>query len=79
MFENEYFYTDIEKMFQTFCTANTERINLLYTQILHETFKRDPTLTVEKDIDIYSSRQNQIKTIKKKRTLRKAIKKLERK
>jgi hypothetical protein len=58
MFENRYFYTDIEKLFPTFYAANTERINLLFTQVLDERFKRDPTLTIEKDIDIYKSRQN---------------------
>jgi hypothetical protein len=36
-------------------------------------------LTVEKDIDIYKSRQNQIEIIEKRRTLQKVIKKLEKK
>jgi hypothetical protein len=57
MFENWYFYTDIEKMFPIFYTANTERMNLLYTQILDERFKRHPTFTIEKIIDIYKSWQ----------------------
>jgi hypothetical protein len=34
---------------------------------------------IEKDIDIYKSRQKQIEIIEKRRTLKKAIKKLERK
>jgi hypothetical protein len=45
-------------MFPTFYTANNERINLLFTQVLEERFKRDQTLMVEKDIDVYRSRQN---------------------
>jgi hypothetical protein len=77
MFENGYFYKNVEKMFPTFYEANTERINLLYTQILEERFKRDSTLTIQKDIDIYKSRQDQIETFEKRRTLRKAIKRSE--
>jgi hypothetical protein len=55
IFENGYFYTDIEKMFPTFYAANSERINLLFTQVLDERFRRDPTLTIEKDINVYKS------------------------
>jgi flagellar hook-basal body complex protein FliE len=36
-------------------------------------------LTFEKNVDIYKSRQDQIETIEKRRTLRKAIKKHEKK
>jgi hypothetical protein len=59
--------------------ANTERINLLYTQVLDERLKRGPTVTIEKNIYIYKSREEQIETIEKRRTLRKAIKKCEKK
>jgi hypothetical protein len=45
-------------MFPTFYEENSERINLLYTQVLKERFKRDPTLTIQKDIYIYKSRQH---------------------
>jgi hypothetical protein len=78
MFKNGYFYTDIEKMFLMFYAGNTERINLLYTQVLEVRFNRDPTLTVEKNIDIYKVSQDHIETIEKRRTLRKAIKRSER-
>jgi hypothetical protein len=63
MFENGYFYKDIEKMIPTFYAANAERINLLYTEVLDERFKRDLIFTVQNDIEIYKSRQNQIETI----------------
>jgi G:T/U-mismatch repair DNA glycosylase len=48
-------------------------------KVLEERFKRDPTLVVQKDIDIYKSKQGQIETIEKRRTLRKAIKRCGRK
>jgi hypothetical protein len=79
MFQNGYSYTDIEKFFPTFYEANIKRINLLCTEVLAERFKRDPTLMVEKDIDIYRTRQDQIEIIEKRRILQKVIKKLERK
>jgi hypothetical protein len=79
IFENGYFYKDVAVMFSTFYKANIERINLLYTQVLEERFKRNPTLMFQKDIDIYKSRQNQIETIEKRKTLPKAIKRNERK
>jgi hypothetical protein len=56
MFENRYSYKNIEKLFPTFYEVNTKRINLLYIQVLEERFKRDPTLTIQKDIDIHKSR-----------------------
>jgi hypothetical protein len=74
MFENGYTYKDVERLFPTFYAANTERINLLYTQVLDVRFNRDPTLTIQKAIDIYKSRQAQIETIEKRRTLKKVIK-----
>jgi hypothetical protein len=79
MFENGYKLEDIEKQFPDFYKRNTERINLLYYQVYGERFKRNPTLKVEKDIDIYKSRQDQIEIIERRRTLKKAINKLERK
>jgi hypothetical protein len=79
MFQNGQFYKNIEKMFTTLYIANTERINLLYIRVLDERFKRDPTLTIEKNIDIFNSGQNRIETMEKRRTLRKAIKKREKK
>jgi hypothetical protein len=78
MFQNGYTYKDIEKLFPTFYKINVERINFLYQQVYAERFKRDPTLTIEKDIDIYKSRQDQIEIIEKRRTLKKLINKLER-
>jgi hypothetical protein len=36
------------------------KINLLYTQVLDVRFKRDPTLKIKKDIDVYKSRKEQI-------------------
>jgi hypothetical protein len=43
------------------------KINLLYTQILDERFKRDPTLKIQKNIDVYKSRKEQIGIIEKRR------------
>jgi hypothetical protein len=40
LFENGYFYTDIEKIFQKFYKDNKSKINFLYTQVLDERFKR---------------------------------------
>jgi hypothetical protein len=78
MFENWYSFTDINKIFPKFYAINTERINLLYTQVLEVRFNKDPTLTVENNIDVYNVRQDQIEIILKRRTLRKAIKRSER-
>jgi hypothetical protein len=58
MLENGYFYKDIAVKFPTLYKANTERINLLYTQVLEEIFKGHPIFTVQKDIYIYKSRQD---------------------
>jgi hypothetical protein len=55
LFQNGYFYTEIE-MFPKFYKDNKSKINFLYTQVLEERFKRDPTLEVQKDIDVYRSR-----------------------
>jgi hypothetical protein len=73
MFENMYFYKVVGKI-PSFYKANIERINLLYTQFLDESFKRNPTLNIQKDTGIYKSRQEEIEIIEKRRTLRKAIK-----
>jgi hypothetical protein len=62
-------------IFPTFYTASTERINLLYTQVLDERFKRDITLTILNGIDVYKSRLEEIVFIEKRRTLQKGIKK----
>jgi hypothetical protein len=78
MFENGYTYEDAERLFPSFHKANTERINLLYYQVLQVRFNRDPTLTIQKDIDIYKVRQDQIETIEKRRALKKAIRRSER-
>jgi hypothetical protein len=69
---------NVEKQFPYFYKTNSERINLLYYQVYGERFKRDPTLMIEKDIDIYKSRQDQIDIIEKRRTLKKLLNKLER-
>jgi hypothetical protein len=78
MFENGYAYEDVEKIFRSFYKTNAERINLLYYQILQVIFNRDPTLTVQKDIDSYKVRQDQIETIEKRRVLKNVIRKSER-
>jgi rubrerythrin len=77
MFENGYHYNDVEKIFPYFYKRNAERINLLYYHVYSERFNRDPTLTVQKDIEIYKVRQDQIEIIEKRKTLKKLIKKLE--
>jgi hypothetical protein len=68
----------LKKIFRSFYRGNTERINLLYYQLLQVRFNRDPTLTIQKDIDIYKVRQDQIETIEKRGVLKKAIRKNER-
>jgi hypothetical protein len=78
MLENGYSYEDVEKIFPSFYRGNSERINLLYFQVLQERFNRDPTLIIQKDIDIYKIRQNQIEIIEKRRALKKAIRRSER-
>jgi hypothetical protein len=77
MFKNGYTYEDVEKIFRSFYRGNAERVNLLYFQVLQERFNRDRTLTVQKDIDIYKVRQNQIETIEKRKVLKKAIRRSE--
>jgi hypothetical protein len=47
LFENEYFYTDIEKMFSKFYKDNKSKINFLYTQVIAERFKKHQTLEVQ--------------------------------
>jgi hypothetical protein len=64
LFENGYFYKE-----------NKSKINFLFTQVLEERYKRDPTLEVQKDIDNYKCRQDQIDIIEKRRKLRKTVKK----
>jgi hypothetical protein len=44
-------------MFPKFHKDNKLKINFLYTQVLDERFKKDPTLEIQKDIDVYRSRQ----------------------
>jgi hypothetical protein len=75
MFQNGYTYEDAERIFPSFYKANSERINLLFTHVLDIRFNRDPTLTIQKVIDIHKSRQDQTETIEKRRRLRKAIRK----
>jgi hypothetical protein len=75
LFENGYFYTDIEQMFLKFYKNNKAKINFLFTQVLEERYKRDPTLEVQKDINVYKCRQDQIDIIEKRRNLRKTVKK----
>jgi hypothetical protein len=53
LFENGYFYTDIEKMFPKFYKDNKKKINFLFTQVLEERYKKDPTLEIQKDINVY--------------------------
>jgi DNA-binding protein H-NS len=74
MFENGYYFTDIKILFPSSFAVDTERINLLYTQVLEVRFNRDPILMVEKDIDVYKVRQDQIEIIEKRRTVKKVIK-----
>jgi hypothetical protein len=40
LFENGYFYSDIEKMFPKLHKDNKSKINFLYTQVLDERFKK---------------------------------------
>jgi hypothetical protein len=75
LFENGYSYTDIEGMFPKFYKDNKLKINFFFTQVLEERFKRDPTLEVQKNIDVYRCRQEQINIIEKRRRLRKAVRK----
>jgi hypothetical protein len=75
LFEKCYFYSDIEKMFPKFYKDNKSKINFLYTQVLDERFKKDPTLEVQKDIYVYRSKKEQIKIIEKRKLLQKAPRK----
>jgi hypothetical protein len=47
----------------------------LYTQVIAERFRRDPTLELQKNIDVYKCRQEQINIIEKRRWLQKTIRK----
>jgi hypothetical protein len=73
LFENGYFYTDIEQMFPKFYRDNKSKINFLFIEVLEERFKKDPTLEIQKDIDVYRCRQEQIDIIEERRKLRKAV------
>jgi hypothetical protein len=75
MFQNDYFYTNTEKMIQKFCKDNKIKINFLYTQVLDERFKRVPTLDIYKDFDVYRSRNEQIHIIEKRIPLQKTTRK----
>jgi hypothetical protein len=69
IFENGYFSNDVAAMFPELYEGNIKRINLLSTQVLDEIMKRDLTLAIQKDIYIFKSRQDQIETIEKRKTL----------
>jgi hypothetical protein len=56
-------------MFPKFYKDNKLKKNFLYTKVLAERFKRDPTLEIKKNIDVYRSRQDQIYIIEKRRQL----------
>jgi hypothetical protein len=62
-------------MFPKFYRNNKFRINLLYTQVLDERFTRDLTLEIQKDIDVNTSRQEQIEIIEKRILLQKPTRK----
>jgi glycerol uptake facilitator-like aquaporin len=47
-------------MFPKFYKHNKSKINFLFTEILNERFKRHPTLEIQKNIDVYKCRQEQI-------------------
>jgi hypothetical protein len=53
MFENGYTYQEVEKQFRSFYRINSVKINLLFKQVYAERFKRDPTLAIQKDTDLY--------------------------
>jgi hypothetical protein len=78
MFENGCTYEEVEKQFRSFFTVNDEKINLLFQRVYAERLKKHPSLMIEKDTDIYKSRQNQIEIIEKRRTLKNLMKKSER-
>jgi hypothetical protein len=65
-------------MFPIVYTVNTVRINLLHTQVLGERFKETQHL-IQKDFDIYKSRQEQIEIIEKRKTFHKPMKKCKKK
>jgi hypothetical protein len=75
LFENGYFYTVIEKIFPKFYKHNKSKINFIYTQVIVERFRKDPTLELQKNIDVYKCRQEQINIIEKRRQLRKTARK----
>jgi hypothetical protein len=75
MFQNGYFYSDIEKIFPKFYKDNKSKINFLYTKVFEERFKRDLSLEVQKDIDVYRSRKEQIRIIERRRHLWKTSRK----
>jgi hypothetical protein len=62
-------------MIPKFYKHNKSKINFLYTQVLHLIFKKDPTLEVQRDIDVYISRQEHIEIIEKRRKLQKTTRK----
>jgi hypothetical protein len=62
-------------MFPKFYKDNKSKINFLYTQVLAERFKRDPSLEIQKNIDVYRSRQEQVDIIEKRRHLQKTSRK----
>jgi hypothetical protein len=78
MFENGCTHKEVEKQFPYFYKTNAEKINLLFKQVNDERFNRDPTLIIEKDTDLYKSRQYQIELIEKRRKLKNVMKRSER-
>jgi hypothetical protein len=75
LFENGYFHTDIEEMFPKFYKINKSKINFLYKQVIAERYRRDPTLELQKNIDVYKCRQEQIDIIEKRRQFQKTVRK----
>jgi hypothetical protein len=75
LFENGYFYTDIEQMFPKFYRDNKSKINFLFLEVQEERYKKDPTLEIQKNINVYKCRQEDINVIEKRRRLRKTVRK----
>jgi hypothetical protein len=73
--KNGYFYKDIEKMFSKSCRDNKLRIDHLYGEVTGLRYKKDQTMKMEKDADIFKSKKEQIEIVEQRRQLQKVTRK----
>jgi hypothetical protein len=76
LFENGYFYTDIEKMFPKFYKDNKSKINFLYTQVLEERFKKTKLWKFKRILMFTGLDKSRLKSLKREDSSRKQLERI---